>query len=244
MADYLAFQASHELKTAVDDYFQRGQHKGDTQALRQLISLLLSDTLQTLVLGLIEHKYQDKGDGQEEAAKVKKVMATAVKTINVTASGLLKSSLKKLNIEQHASLAAYMKDFDKSFAAIDSIENDSIENDPMESESMVRHVAIKLDAQQAIQLREIFNATQSSSDIATKEIVDGLCLLNNILTDALFLQPLKIIGKGARRIYLARLAITAAGKGMDAAIHSAFTLIKEPEPQHLCDYIQALIRED
>ena len=222
---HVAFPASDRLHLTTDAFIERmrgSARQPEPDTVEEIMSRFLDEALETYFLTPSEMLGLGRG--------MKRIVHLAADTISRTAHGVLKRTVRKLDIDQNREAAEYMDKMRLLHTQAGGSEVWYIAF-PV-SDAMARH------ARNAIELAEA-----GDTDQALPRLTDFLHELTDVALYWYFEEPMRLLGFGPVMRRVVHVAIETTRKACHGVIRRVFRKLDGPQVQEAARYLDALLIE-
>lgn len=222
---YLAFPSSDELHALSDGFIERmkaGARKTEPETIERIMQIFIGEALQVFML--------TPANQSGLSNTMSKVVNLTADTIQKAAHTVMKSTVKKLSLEQNQKVAEYM---------------DSIRQQFMTDGEMVWHIAVPLNDQQAqSNLNALNMAIENPGDAARKQYGIFLAEITDFINRSYFEEPVHLLNFGPVLRKIAMMGIATSRKASHSAIKRIVPSLDNEKLSLSASYFKALHRQD
>lgn len=221
---YVAFKSSDELHQATDGFIQRmnnGASRPEPQVIESIMRLFIAESLNAFLITPTEQANLSSG--------LRKIIGLTADTINKATSVVIRSTVKKLNIEQNKATAEYMD------TVRIQLDDDGTHN---------WYVAFPLSEKMATEGRNALHLVlEGKEDEARADVIAYFHELTDLAMHWYFEQPMALLRFGPIMRKVADVGVATTRKALHSTIDRIIPKLHGEEFQVSVRYSLSLMRD-
>ena len=221
---YVAFRSSEALHTGTDGFIQRmngGAVRPEPETIEKIMKLFIEEALQAFLITPTEQAQLSGG--------LKRIIQLTADTVSKATHVVIKSTAKKLDIEQNRRTAEYME---------------TVRIQLEEDGELVWHVAFPLPPQMADKGRRALNMVlDGQEDAGRRDVIEYFHDLTDIAMVWYFERPIELLGFGPIMRKVANVGVATTRKAMHSAIDRVVPKLHGEQFQISARYALSLMRD-